>query len=301
MIGRKRFLRIVSVLTVALAAGQLVETLRSSAATDRLMANPSLGTLAVATPNASVLPSAASLEDGSGGTLPEVRGITPVAAIADARGPSACDLSLSLRPAPFAMIDLILTAPCNRGERVVIRHSGLSFTAVTNPDGRLALQFPALETEALVAAYLDGSEIALARVEVPDATAHVRLAVQMAFPARFDLRADEGGQVYVGSSVQGTDTSRRKIIPLGTASVAKPIMAQVYTLPKGDLSLVDLTAEVRITPESCGRTLLAETILSQAGKVTRVELPVTMPLCGTSGDILVLKNLLRDLTLAAPR
>ncbi|MDM7931618.1 hypothetical protein [Tabrizicola sp.] len=305
MIGRKRILRVVAVLSVAVAAGELVETLRPTVATARLEAAVSVGqpelTAAIGTPGNS-LPGSASLDDGTGDGLPRLTGITPVAATAEGRGPQACDVALGLTAAAGAMIDLALSAPCHRGERVVIRHSGLSFTAVTPPEGQLRLQIPALEADALVAAYFDGSEMTLATVSVPDAAAHVRFGVQMHLPAQFDLRAEENGQVFSGSSGGRTaDGGLRKIALLGTAKVAQPLLAQVYTLPADDPSSADLTVELRITPETCGRTLPVETILARGGKVTLATLAVEVPLCGTSGDILLLKNLLRDLTLAAPR
>jgi len=304
MIGRKRFLRIFAVLSVAVAAGELVETLRPNATAARLEAAASVPQSEIAAMGmlaGQILPGSASLGDGSGSGLPKLTGITPVAATTEVRGPVGCDVSLSLTAAAGAMIDISLSAPCHRGERVVIRHSGLSFTALTGVDGWLRLQVPAMETDALVAAYFDGSQMTLAQVTVPDAAAHVRFAVQMPLPAQFDLRANEGGQVFVGSSAAVADGGLRKIVPLGTTKVTQPLLAQVYTLPADDLSLADLTAELRIIPETCGRTLPVETILARGGKVTVTTLAVAVPFCGTAGDILQLKNLLGDLTLAAPR
>jgi hypothetical protein len=281
MNGRKRAVRIIAVVSVALAAGQVAETLRlpaqaSAPADDRMMS--------------------VAATDG----LPAVRGITSVAATTDAPDGGRCSPTLNLAAAPSAMIDVALSAPCNRGERVVLRHAGLSFTALTNPDGTLHLQLPALEPEALVTAYFDGSQIALANVVVPDATDHIRFVVQMAYPAQFDLRAEEGGQVFVGSAARTTDNPARRILPLGNGTVAQPLLAQVYSFPADDMT-ADLSVEVKITPETCSRTLPAETLLARGGKITLTKLAVAVPLCGTSGDILVLKNLLSDLTLTVPK
>ncbi|NJS39145.1 MAG: hypothetical protein HC783_09110, partial [Rhodobacteraceae bacterium] len=231
--------------------------------------------------------------------LPSLRGITPVAATLDDPAAANCIPTLGLEAAPLGMINLSLNAPCNPGERVVMRHAGLSFTAQIRPDGALSLQIPALEPEALVAAYFDSSQIALAKVSVPDATDQIRFAVQMGHPAMFDLRAETDGQVYIGSYGRTADAPR-SILPLGVGTVAQPMLAQIYSYPAADTA-ADLTVEVKITPDTCGRTLPVETLLARGGKVTVTKLAVAVPLCGTSGDILVLKNLLRDLTLAAPR
>ena len=48
-----------------------------------------------------------------------------------------------------------------------------------------------------------------------------------------------------------------------------------------------------------GRELLGETIMTLAGDVYITELTLAMPDCEAVGDILVLKNLLTDLTIAA--
>lgn len=269
MIGRKGALRVLAVVCVALSAGQLAESLRASdRAAAGLVASPSDGFVGAGM--------------GSGLT-----GITPVAATNNSPLPSSCDLSLALTPLPGAMIDLQLSSPCNRGERVVLRHAGLSFTALTSPTGQLRLQLPALEAEAMVAAYFDGSEVALAQVAVPDIASQSRFVVQFPAPAQFDLRAEAAG----------TDSP---ITRLGAAAVTDPVVAQVYTHPGADLSATTLAVDLRITPEICGRTIPAETVLSQGGIVTRSRVSITVPLCGTSGDILVLKNLLSDPTLAPP-
>jgi hypothetical protein len=280
---RKRAIRVVAVLAVAFAAGQVAETLRVPSQV--VGASVGAGDLA-----------SVALAEG----LLNLRGITPVAATMNDPAAAGCVPGLKLEAAPAGMIDLVLNAPCNRGERVVIRHAGLSFTSQTSPEGMLHLQLPALEADALVAAYFDGAQIALAKVAVPDAADHTRFAVQMAYPAQFDLRAEADGQVSVGSYGRTAAMPGRSIQPLGLGTVSQPMLAQVYSYPSDSMS-ADLTVEIKITAETCGRTLPVETLLARDGRVSVTKLSVAVPLCGTSGDILVLKNLVRDLTLAAPR
>ncbi|MCX7287017.1 MAG: hypothetical protein NTW20_05530 [Rhodobacterales bacterium] len=198
MFGRKRILRLIAVISVALAAGQTVDSLRSSGS--RLPAEQALasGAAGVAVPS-DHLPISASLDAGPVSGLPDLLGITSVAAAMDAPGNATCTPTLSVAAADGAMIDLVLAAPCHPGERVVIRHSGLSFTARTGVDGTLALRLPAFEVEALVAAYFDGSKVALAQVSVPEAANVARFAVQAAAPVQFDLRVVEDGMVYAAS------------------------------------------------------------------------------------------------------
>jgi hypothetical protein len=290
MIGRKRLLRVTAVLAVAFATGQAVESLRSSAArSDQAVDRVVTGHV----------PSSASLYTGAGGALPDLKGITPVAA-SEKPASNACAPTLTLSAAAGAMIDLALVAPCNLGERIVIRHAGLSFSALMGLDGRLSLSLPALESEALVAAYFEGSSVALASVLVPDVAKRARFAFQVPFPVDFALRAEEGDAVYIGGASGPRQMDTGKIVTLGSEAVAQPMIAQVYTFPDNGLASSALSVEIRITDQTCGRSFGAETWITQGGSVTRRSQPIEIPLCGTSGDILVLKNLVPDLTLAAP-
>ena len=279
MTVRKRAVRVVAVLAIAIATGQAVEHIRISRQ-----------------------PAVMQMVQGDAPTadLPEVRGITAVSAQREGSGQPGCAVSMSLGPAPLAMVDLVLAAPCNRGERVVIRYSGLSFTSVTGSDGMLRLQLPAMEASMLIAAYLDGSEVVLGKVESPDVAVHPRLAIVMSHPAHFDLRALEGEVVHVGASAPRAEAANARVQILGVNAVADPIITQIYSFPGSDLTASDLSVELRITPETCGRTLPMTSVLAHEGRIARAERAVTVPLCGTSGDILVLKNLLDDLALAAP-
>jgi hypothetical protein len=280
MRGRKRALRVFSLLAIAVATGQGVEHIRN--------ANPAMASAEAADPSVPA-------DDG----LTGLRGVTMVAATTDPGHNSKCGVSIALAAAPSAMIDVDLSAPCARGERVVIRYSDISFTAMTGADGTLEMQLPALETETLVAAYFEGSAIALGKVAVPDAVAYTRLGVEMPYPARFALRAQEGDMLYVGGAGAQPPYSRSPIRTLGAMNGSDRIVAQVYTYSSQDLKAGDLSVELRITEDTCGQTLPLRAVLSSEGRLTKVEHSVAVPLCGTSGDILVLKNLLHDLRLAS--
>lgn len=299
MIGRKRILRVIALLSVALAAGQTVESLRASGSRPMAMAADAVGNRAIIAP-AERLPVSASLTLGERTGLPELAGITAVAAAIDSPDSTTCTPTLALAAAAGAMIQLALAAPCHPGERVVIRHSGLSFTARIGADGSLALSLPALETEALVTAYFEGSTAALAQVSVPEAAYLTRFAVLAAAPVQFDLRAAEDGVVYAGSGSHTREGYADRIVTLGTQSVAQSMIAQVYTFPTGDRISTDLTIELRITADTCSRTFPVDTVLAKTGTISLRTLEVAVPLCGTSGDILVLNNLVPAPTLAVP-
>lgn len=279
MIGRKLFaLRVLAVVSVAMAAGHLVQSWRD--------AGPETATNADV--SATVPPTG----------LPQIDGITTVSAVSQGADP-ACALALDLTALAGAMVDLRLSAPCALGKAVVIRHSGLAFSARVGANGQLHVQFPAMETQALVAAYVGDSEVILEQITVADAAEYLRLAVQMPGYARFDLRAvEQDGHVYVAGNA--TTDGPHRIMRLGQGGAEDQIVSEVYSVALSDYEASDLTAELRITSQTCGKTLIAEIVTSRAGRAIETRREVAMPLCGTSGDILLLKNLLPDLTLATP-
>jgi hypothetical protein len=291
---RGMVLRGAAVLSVAIAAGHLVHLVRPEAALTVLRSKPPQETATVSADLS--VPKSASLSSGL--TTPEIDLIGITAVAADLTTTDNCATTLRLSPAPGAMIDLALTAPCNQAERIVIRHAGLSFTARTDQSGTARLQLPALQPDAVVAVYLAGSSITLARLEVPEAAQTRRFAFQWASTEAFTLRATEGDQLYVAAP--DSRFSQTKVLSLGNSSVQDPMLAQVYTFPAGSDAATNLAVELRVSPTTCGRTLAAQTLTSAWGHVQLTEFPVAVPLCGTSGDILVLKNLAPDLTLATP-
>ncbi|MFM7335208.1 MAG: hypothetical protein ACKO2N_06665 [Tabrizicola sp.] len=304
MLWGKKVLRIVAAAAVAFAAAHTAESRKGQTAQQPLVmvatepADASSATVVLG--GNEVVPRSASLAGHPGQTLGDLISITPVAGITESSDSDHCRPSMDLSAAPGAMILLSLSAPCNRNERIIVRHSGLSFTARTETGGTARILLPALKTDAMVAVYLADAHLVLGKVDVPEVASFTRYAIAWEWPTELELRATEGEKVLVGApaSVVGAQT---QVISLGVADVQSPVMASVYSVPGKGLGAVDLTGELRITPASCGRTLRLGTIYSAAGEVSAQDQMVAVPLCGTAGDILVLKNLGAALTLAAPK
>jgi hypothetical protein len=303
MLWRYKILRISAALGVAFGAAHTAERLKAPAGEQSvLVAAARLATEAgpkVSGPEPSV-PQSASLNDPGKPGLGDVVGITSVAATLPVAGGDRCHPTLELSVMPGAMVHLSLSAPCNRNERVVIRHAGLSFASRTQVDGNFSAVLPALKTDAMVAVYLQDSRLVLGRIDVPEAADFSRLALVWEPPAELELRVTDGYKVLVGNSTPMPGEVQR-VIALGQQSVQSPVLARVYSVPGPDLGQVDITGELRITPASCGRTLRLETVYSSGGVATSSNRAVAVPLCGTAGDILLLKNLGAPLKLAAPK
>lgn len=304
MLWGKKALRILAAVAVAIAAAHTAESLKGQEARQSLLLTAAQRAEAVpesaAVPVGSAVPVSASLSGTSGDALTNLVGITSVAATTSADRSDRCRPAMQLTAVAGAMIHLSLTAPCNRDERIVVRHSGLSFATRTRADGAAAILFPALKPDATVAVYLADARLVLGRVAVPDVTGFSRYAIMWEWPAEVELRVTDGEKVLIGTA-PAFGGSDQRVMSLGSPDVQFPLMARVYSVPGRGLGRATLTGELRITPASCGRTLRVETVLS-AGGVTRVdERAVAVPLCGTAGDILLLKNLGATLTLAAPK
>lgn len=270
-------LRIIAVAAVALAAGHVVQTLR---------------------PAPAHIAQSASVVEPAPADMPKLAGITSVSATTSG-GDTGCAPRLSLAAAPGALIDVALSAPCNPGEQVIFRHAGLAFSETVDAKGNVRAFVPAMTGDAQVAAYVGSSEIVLGRISVPDAGEFLRVAVHMSDAAEFDLRAEEGDEVFVAQSA-GLDGAVHRITRLGQERSGESLVSQVYSVALQDLDAAELTVELRVTPEICGKTIVAEVVTSRLGKTVQESHNVAVPLCGTSGDILQLKNLLPDLTLKSP-
>jgi hypothetical protein len=299
----KKLLRVFAALGVAFAAAHTAERLKAPAVEQSLL----ISAARLVTENQDARPSpetavpkSASLSGPVATGIGDLVGITSVAATTPAAGGDHCRPTLDLAAMTGAMIHLSLSAPCNRGERIVVRHSGLSFSAQTSADGRATVVLPALKTDAMVAVYLQDARLVLGKVTVPDAAAYSRYGIMWELPADLELRVTDGDKVLIGTTTPGLGSEQR-VIALGVASVPSPVLARVYSVPGPDLGHADITGELRITPASCGRTLRVETVSSTKGVATHAQRTITVPLCGTAGDILVLKNLAPALKIAAPK
>jgi hypothetical protein len=193
--------------------------------------------------------------------------------------PDACPLSLDVFTGADAMLSVTLTAPCAPNQTLVLRHAGLAVTYQTTASGSFFTDIPALDAKGAVTIRLaDGIEIS-ASSPVPEVNSINRLVVQGMAEDRFSLRAD------------------LPLIPLGQPSGPVPMLAEVATWHSEDLPRIAIESEV--TAATCGRELLGEVLLSEAGKIRRVDLSMAMPDCDGEDGFVALNNPLPDMKLAA--
>ncbi|HSF62971.1 MAG TPA: hypothetical protein VLA78_01195, partial [Paracoccaceae bacterium] len=168
----------------------------------------------------------------------------------------------------------------------------------------------ALDAGGEVAAVLPGGD-RLGAAAPLDLSAVERFAVQWSGADAFQLHAYEDGAAFgQPGHVSAADPGRAlplvpgrggHLLTLGDAGVDLPLLAEVYTFPADPARRVAVTVESAVTPATCGRELLGETLHSRKGATTAADIALAMPGCDALGDFLVLNNLLAQPTLAQAR
>lgn len=287
---RKRsFIMAGGTVLLALGAGQFMQS--GTAQSSPAMAPGPQAAAAIALRPAAATPLAA-YEPEPAAPLAEVQ-VTPVALAADpvaeAAEPApqpapladACPVTLEVFASADAILSISLAAPCRPNQTVVLAHAGLAVTYQTTATGALFIDIPALEPAGALSVRFPDGQIAEAAAPVPEIAALRRLAVQWMGDDSFAF------------------TGAGPVFTLGAVSGPVPMQAHVIDLPATDLP--SLAIEAEITPRTCGRELLGEVLLSDAGQVTRADLSLAMPECDGSGGFVALNNPLPDMKLAAAR
>jgi hypothetical protein len=225
------------------------------------------------------------------------------------RAPSFdCEAEMTATVRPAAMVRLDLFASCRPDSRVTLHHNGLMVSALTDSDGRLRADLPALAESAVFIASFEDGKGALATARIPDIAAHDRFVVQWHGDARslrlhaLEYEADFGqpGHVWTGAATEGGEGV---VLRLGFDLPGPALHAEVYTFPTADAARdgrVTLRLEAEVTEGNCGRDIEAQGISTDGeGAALRVrDVVLPMPGCDAVGEYLVLKNLFNDLSIA---
>ncbi|MFD1340851.1 translocase [Litorisediminicola beolgyonensis] len=267
------------------------------------------------------LPSAPDLRLAAldGGTdFPSPIPAIPQAAPAPAPGETAvpqqdCSTGLTADTGAAAMVTLKIDAACHASEAFTLHHNGLMIDGRTDATGSAQLDIPAISTKAVfVLSFADGDG-AVAQTEVSSLDFYDRIALQWEGPAGLQLHALEYGAApfsdgHIWQETPGTLAAASRgeggfLVTLGPDHTAPARRVQVYSFPAGTAARaghVAVSVEAEVTAANCDSDLEAQVLdLRGGGRPTMRELTVAMPGCDAAGDILVLKNLLEDLTVAA--
>ena len=209
-----------------------------------------------------------------------------------------CAVFLVATPAPGAMLEVSVFAPCDGGALVRFTHGGMTFEERLSAEGLLMASVPALSDPAEVSATFADARIETDTTAVPDFAAVSRLVLQWSGMADLAFVAWERG-VDEPLTAQSPRDSAGMIHSLGTPGAAQ---AQVYTWPIGETATSETIAievEAAITADSCAQDVSAQTLLVSAAEPVRQQMmEFTMPACDGVGGYILLHNPLPQMTLA---
>lgn len=224
-----------------------------------------------------------------------------------------CAVDMTADALPMAMVALSLTAPCNPSAAVTIHHQGLIFSELTDEAGALSLLVPAMASEAFFISSFTNGDGAVASTNVTDLASIDRAALQWQGIHAVELHAREFGAGYDteghvwNAAAREIDFANKSeegfLLSFGNPAIENGNFVEIYTFPSG-LGLRDgsvaLTVEAEVTAANCGRDVSAQSVQIDNGfEPSAIDLTMTMPDCDAIGEFLVLKNMFKDLTLAA--
>ena len=222
---------------------------------------------------------------------------------------SACDISISAKAQPLAMVALTITSRCLPDEQIILHHSGLMFSHKTDAAGIAEMAVPALSAKAVFVATFDNGDGALTMIDVPDADQFQRVALQWQGTKGLQLHAYEAGAGYGSDShlslqtapldLGSTKANDRFFTKLGTPDIADGFHAQVASFPSkdsGKTQAIVLSVEAEITDENCGRTVVGEILRRNAdNRSNGQQLTFYLPKCNAIGDFIVIDKILEKL------
>ncbi len=219
----------------------------------------------------------------------------------------SCSVSLGVTHLRGDLVRLELDAPCQMGIPVIVRHEGVSFSAVTSDIGRVSMKMPVFNRQAVFSVEMpDGSTIST-EVFVQQASEYDHVAVMWSGDAGLQIHAYEPSGAHVwGNAPQNLSIAIKGrggyVTRLGSADFPEAKQAEIYSFPRQQLlktGVVRLDLSAAVTPQTCGKDLLAKTLQPGLnGGNMLVDLVLKMPACNSGARNLVLKNIFRDLKIA---
>lgn len=224
-----------------------------------------------------------------------------------------CGVNISGTARAPGIAAVTVTAPCRPEARVTVRHGGLVFTDSTDTLGTFRADIPALTTPAaFTVRFADGTQAEL-ELDIPDLAGFSRVALQWQGESGLSLHAlefgavhGEPGHVWSGAKrgpEHGASGRGGFVTRLGDGTGPAPRFAEIYTFPEDrsrDDGVVRLSIEAEVTEANCGREVKGQSLQAgPGGAFEPVTLTLAMPDCAAVGEFLVLKNVLRDLRIAA--
>jgi hypothetical protein len=229
------------------------------------------------------------------------------AALVPAGVPCRSDAAVTALPA--GMLQIVLNAPCDAAGTVRLRHGPLDIAAVLDASGRAQIELPVLDVNFGVDLDFPDGSLRQFATDIASAQDVYRVALAWSDAKVLELHALEYGAAYGSrghvhaASPRSPDRALRGaggfLTQVGDGDAGG---VAVYTFPRADApsrGVVRVSIEAEVTRATCGKPVSATAFQSGAlGGLEETRISLVMPDCTALGDIVQLKNLFRDLTLA---
>lgn len=224
---------------------------------------------------------------------------------------SSCTPGYYVAAQPAGLARVIIDAPCHAAHAVTLAHAGLAIDEMLSETGRLSVTLPVLDSGQPFTATLDDGISAQATLNGASAAAFDHVVLQWQGDVGLQLHAlefgagyDDPGHIWAGNPQEarrGIDGKGGFLLRLGDPRAGG--VADVYSFPVGRMGeggSVELTVEAEITAKNCGTDIVGQVLQrGVGGEIVAVDVTFAMPDCDAVGDILVLKNILQGLKIAA--
>ncbi len=210
----------------------------------------------------------------------------------------------------MAMVNVTVHAPCQPNAEIEFSHAGLVFSEYLDADGKVQIDVPALQQEALITASFKDDAAAQIKVTVPDASQYRRAVLVWHGATGLQLHAFEEGANYGEEGHIWADhpggqsrvTSGKGGFATVLGSVADGYAADVYTFPAYMMRSVSgpaISIEAQVMEATC-KDAIEGVFLRANGKDDPRTLPVQMasPGCEAIGEYLVLQDMPQELRIA---
>lgn len=218
----------------------------------------------------------------------------------------ACEPLMRVDLQDGAILRVLFSAPCNKGERVEIAHGELYFTEVVDEDGGILAFLPAMASPAQIVLRMEQGDDLSESIDVPELGDHFRVGLITQAMMDFELHAltpgasyGEAGHIYAGNP--GLDPAAGRMFVLGTSDVAFPVQAQIYTAPIEAIATdgaPEIVVELQVNDANCGLDRIAMTLKSRENQMLNDLIEVALPECDAVGDMLMLSGMFSPMQLA---
>lgn len=297
-----------TVLAIALGTGHVMQSAVSAPRGLALLNAPVVGP---STPQFPGTPQAVSLGQPPrlSDRATEAVQIDPPLKIARSPFGYPCGATLSATPMPAAMIAVEVADPCRPSAPVTIRQGNFTIDTRTDRFGQASETIPVFADNPVIFARIERDTLSLSpKADGAQDFTHVGLIWRgqkrlHIHALEFGARHGQPGHIWSGAPGTPAEAIEGGRGYLSQIALSALEQAEIYTFPVGRTAargVVRLEVTADVTKETCGTEVEAQAFQTgPMGTLNFTDILLEMPSCDKIGETVRLKNLLRDMRIAA--